>query len=884
MKRVILIILAILAVVSPILYLEYTAINVKAGGIISIRNEANPQQLEPVLSDWIIKFEPSGTHVADGFLKVRLDFYPSEDSKAYVHYYVDVLDRPPTEEEIKDPKLFDLIPTHKELTPALCAFVKVPADIDKTQLSDYVLKVFNADMVATLEDIVIQSDSSHLISSYLYNKLRTAPSVSKTAINPEILVDDTNIKLKDFVASGTETGVSEPVIPKSIDVGGGAIDGYASLGINDQTIVDLTNPANASGTIDTYEIWVAGSTTGTYAAMFYGSGTSYTCRDYESIGNVSASSKQTFSGLDIDVSSGDFIGFYNTSGGTAEIDDGDGVYTYSGSGLTGGAKTYSYDGAEMSCTYATGSEFGSDQTAFRFRDDDDDEDEATWLDIENDDISRDKNTNTRIRMQVAIDGDAASSGYQLEHKLSTDSAWSKVTDTPAITFGVATASATTGAPGRTGDGDITCTLPTSWAIGDFAVMVVYNDDGDASTPTNWTEITGSPFGADTPKMCIFTKFLANGESDPVTTISGSGSGVSHVAAIATYKGVDLTTPVEVIGTATSGTGTPMTAGTINTLTNNAWAVCLSGRGDNENSGSQTFGGSATGVTERFDSGTNQGGDSQVSLYDKEISSYGATGDGSSTTSVTDPFISVIIALKPFTPYIMLSASSNIPASAATATTAQLSVPESRDFTAGAISDDTNPITVDIAVDRYTELEWCFKITDSAASSNIFDLRVTIDGAALTTYTNTPQITYSTGGTPSIANTPSSKAFGVVNPSSTYYAGGSSYTNPVQDGECNFTITNDGAIAIDIDIKESNPTGGVGWTLTIGSPGENTIRDTAVYSGLNPASGIVLTTSDQSFYDNLAASATLKWDFKRETGTFTDGAQKTSTITLTASAH
>lgn len=140
-----------------------------------------------------------------------------------------------------------------------------------------------------------------------------------------------------------------------------------------------------------------------------------------------------------------------------------------------------------------------------------------------------------------------------------------------------------------------------------------------------------------------------------------------------------------------------------------------------------------------------------------------------------------------------------------------------------------------------------------------------------------------GGEPSIANTPASENLGLVSESSTYYAYGSAPSNPVQDGECTFTITNDGSVAIDITIECTNFTGGNGWTLTSSSPGSAEVRLTAYYSGQNPASGIVLTTSPQSFYSNLASSATLKWDFKFETGTFTDGVEKTSTITLTASA-
>lgn len=92
----------------------------------------------------------------------------------------------------------------------------------------------------------------------------------------------------------------------------------------------------------------------------------------------------------------------------------------------------------------------------------------------------------------------------------------------------------------------------------------------------------------------------------------------------------------------------MTHATYNTATNNAMALSCSGRGDNENASGQTMGGSATGVTERLDGGTDQGNDSQVSMADKLIATAGAAGAGSSTTSATDPWVSVGLALRPDT--------------------------------------------------------------------------------------------------------------------------------------------------------------------------------------------------------------------------------------------
>jgi hypothetical protein len=145
-------------------------------------------------------------------------------------------------------------------------------------------------------------------------------------------------------------------------------------------------------------------------------------------------------------------------------------------------------------------------------------------------------------------------------------------------------------------------------------------------------------------------------------------------------------------------------------------------------------------------------------------------------------------------------------------------------------------------------------------------------------------TYTAGGgsTYNLTNSPSSIDFGVIQPSTTYYAYGSAPSNPITDGQCTFTITNSQANAIKINIKAANFTGGGGWTL--GTPDGTHTRLIAYYSGQNPASGVTLTTSDQVFVASLAGSATLKWDFSWETATsFADGTQKSSTITLTGVA-
>ena len=220
----------------------------------------------------------------------------------------------------------------------------------------------------------------------------------------------------------------------------------------------------------------------------------------------------------------------------------------------------------------------------------------------------------------------------------------------ATTKGTTAADSAGGGGARTGDGTLTCTFPSGYTptAGHFAVMAVYSDQGSGSTPTDWSNVTGSPFGAGTEKLNLFYKVLAGGEGSPATTISGSTTNMSHCANMVIYTGVGA---IGAIGTASNGTGTPMTAAGITTTANNSIVCAFSGRGDNETSSGQTFNASSTGVVERLDGGTAAGNDSQVSMADKTYASSGtATGALASTTSVTDPWVSVFIELVPSTPF------------------------------------------------------------------------------------------------------------------------------------------------------------------------------------------------------------------------------------------
>lgn len=133
-----------------------------------------------------------------------------------------------------------------------------------------------------------------------------------------------------------------------------------------------------------------------------------------------------------------------------------------------------------------------------------------------------------------------------------------------------------------------------------------------------------------------------------------------------------------------------------------------------------------------------GGAATVDTYEAPaLQTYSQTGSGGAllggaATVATD------------TAYVLLSLSNNIAASAATATTAQLTAPSgktSSNFQAGKISDDTNPLpSIDLDENRYTELEFSLITGGNLASGDEVEFRITNNGTVIDSYTVTPKIT------------------------------------------------------------------------------------------------------------------------------------------------
>jgi len=153
--------------------------------------------------------------------------------------------------------------------------------------------------------------------------------------------------------------VNGPVSTSSIDAGAAASNRASELTYG-YTLLDKTNPADGNGTITSVEIWANTNLGGCKVGTFYEDGGSgkYTCRDSASIGSVTSGSKQTFSGLSIDVQTGDLIGIYYSSGTLERDGTGGDAWQYSGDAFGTSQATYS-DKAYILSVYATGEAPGS---------------------------------------------------------------------------------------------------------------------------------------------------------------------------------------------------------------------------------------------------------------------------------------------------------------------------------------------------------------------------------------------------------------------------------------------------------------------------------------------------------------------------------------------
>ncbi|MBA7584337.1 hypothetical protein ES708_26290 [subsurface metagenome] len=140
----------------------------------------------------------------------------------------------------------------------------------------------------------------------------------------------------------------------AIDVGMPAIDrdAYVDSGY---TYILKDNPANADGKITDIELYTRGALSGCIVATFYVVfGNILSPRDSHYIGTIPGWSKQTFSGLNIDVKAGDYIGIYYSAGALESDETGYNLLWYVPLDYTYRQGTYSTWAGDTISLFGTG--------------------------------------------------------------------------------------------------------------------------------------------------------------------------------------------------------------------------------------------------------------------------------------------------------------------------------------------------------------------------------------------------------------------------------------------------------------------------------------------------------------------------------------------------
>ena len=277
-----------------------------------------------------VKFNPTGTHVHKDFLKVRLDFDPDITDKTYQlhHVYMPVYPKEGYTGKVDefgtpiDQKAYDTwvesLPHIWQLNPCLCAFFTIDEMLSKDDLMGFMEQRLTPDVVKTIDDVLVLPDSAHYISPLMRDRSKLTNKVVLTR-DYEDLIQSVNLRFKDLTPQLDRLDTGLDIQPQTIDIGAAAIDRGSDLA-GSYTMVAAENPANASGTIDTVEVWLNAQCTSFDVAMFEQvSANTFTTRDTENEGTVAAGSKQTLI-TDLTVVTGDFIGWYGNGTGSIERD------------------------------------------------------------------------------------------------------------------------------------------------------------------------------------------------------------------------------------------------------------------------------------------------------------------------------------------------------------------------------------------------------------------------------------------------------------------------------------------------------------------------------------------------------------------------------------
>jgi len=273
--------------------------------------------------------EKSGSGIVKDVVKLRVDYFLNPDDPNYERHYVNVPVIPPEgypgkvdkEGNPKDQKDYDAwlesLPhvwqnnpfhSHKIWLPKEPTDNYIKAQIERTLNYFYTFHqqswntgvpfIENWKKVpkvkGSIRDIFVKGDPKDKV----FNQQKVADVLSRK--------DEFQIGVSRVPPTDLNIGEKG-----TIDIGAEPVGGGSTLAIYEKTYMTLTNPANASGTIDTIDVDISAEATDLYVGLLYlVSGTTYKVRSSEQLGNVAAN-PEPFTGLTIAVETNDCLALFD---------------------------------------------------------------------------------------------------------------------------------------------------------------------------------------------------------------------------------------------------------------------------------------------------------------------------------------------------------------------------------------------------------------------------------------------------------------------------------------------------------------------------------------------------------------------------------------------
>ena len=207
------------------------------------------------------------------------------------------------------------------------------------------------------------------------------------------------------------------------------------------------------------------------------------------------------------------------------------------------------------------------------------------------------------------------------------------TTAPAISL-VGTASA-----GDATSSSLSMSLPSGTTAGDQVLVVATLPNGKTITgPTGYATVGTytSGTGSTATKIVVFDHTVTATDG-PVVTVSFQGK-IAKSVAVAVYRGVDPTTPIDVTASASTTAGTAVTVPSVTSSLTGEQLVMVDGSASTAGTWS-----APTGMTRRVQQA---GGTTDTAILDQPLATAGATGTRTATHSVSTQLVGVLLALRP----------------------------------------------------------------------------------------------------------------------------------------------------------------------------------------------------------------------------------------------